>query len=59
MGCLDEDVEQELGTDGSKPTGKDNYGIQIQGPWVLGLYQSTENIRFVLVSDRKSECRYC
>lgn len=30
-----------------------NYGRRIVGPWVVGLYQSRTNVRFVVVPDRK------
>ena len=35
-------------------TRKNNYGDQVIGPWVLGIYQSASNVRFIVVPDRKS-----
>ena len=36
----------------NQPTSSRNYGNKIVGPWVVGLYQSKENVRFVIVPDR-------
>lgn len=32
---------------------KNNYGTKINGPWVLGIYKSASEVRFILVDDRR------
>ena len=32
-----------------------NYGDLVRGPWVLGIYQNSFHVRFIVISDRKSE----
>ena len=33
---------------------KNNYGSQVNGPWVLGVYESCCNVRFIVIPDRRS-----
>ena len=48
-----------------KPTRRTNYGEQVVGPWVVGLYKSNTEVRFEIVPDRSAStlrqviARYC
>lgn len=37
----------------TQPTSSRNYGNRVVGPWVVGLYESNEKVRFIVVPDRK------
>lgn len=37
-----------------RPTSKRTYGNLMKFAWVLGLYKSTKEVRFVVIEDRKA-----
>ena len=40
---------------GSNFSRKNNYGTEVNGPWVFRIYKSSEEVRFVLVPDRRAQ----
>lgn len=46
--------EPEPDSDEQNPTSRRNYGNRTVGPWVLGIYKSKSDVRFIVIPDRRA-----